>query len=129
MGYELGVDLGATTVAAAVTADSRVQMVDLGAAAATVPAVVFLEDDGSLICGVCRTRTDPREVRVVRNARRGAAEGTHPDIDQHRRPRGADVTGRGDARGEIDREGGHQGCRRATARRTAGSLRSVRRGR
>ena len=50
MGYELGVDLGATTVAAAVTADSRAQMVDLGAAV-TVPAVVFLEDDGSLVAG------------------------------------------------------------------------------
>jgi YVTN family beta-propeller protein len=56
VGYELGVDLGATTVAAAVTADSRVQMVDLGAAAATVPAVVFLEDDGSLIAGEAAAR-------------------------------------------------------------------------
>ncbi len=56
MGYELGVDLGATTVAAAVTADSRAQMVDLGAAAATVPAVVFLEDDGSLVAGEAAAR-------------------------------------------------------------------------
>ena len=56
MGYELGVDLGATTVAAAVTADSRAQMVDLGAAAATVPAVVFLDDDGSLIAGEAAAR-------------------------------------------------------------------------
>ena len=56
MGYELGVDLGGTAVAAAVATDSRVELVHLGDGAVDAPAVVFLDDDGSLIAGEAAAR-------------------------------------------------------------------------
>ena len=56
MGYELGVDLGATTVAAAVTADSRVRDGRPRRRRGDPPAVVFLEDDGTLIAGEAAAR-------------------------------------------------------------------------
>jgi YVTN family beta-propeller protein len=56
VGYELGVDLGGTAVAAAVATDSRVELVHLGDDEVTAPAVVFLDDDGSLIAGEAAAR-------------------------------------------------------------------------
>ena len=52
MGYSLGVDLGTTFVAAALAvSSSRVEMFTLGDRSEVTPAVVYLEDDGTLITG------------------------------------------------------------------------------
>lgn len=51
MGYHLGVDLGTTFVAAAIANESRVEMFTLGDRTVVTPAVVYLHEDGSLVCG------------------------------------------------------------------------------
>jgi len=52
VGYSLGVDLGTTFVAAALAvSSSRVEMFTLGDRSEVTPAVVYLEDDGTLITG------------------------------------------------------------------------------
>lgn len=56
VGYHLGVDLGTTFVAAALTTDSGVEMFTLGDRAVVTPAVVYLREDGSLVCGDAAAR-------------------------------------------------------------------------
>ena len=52
VGYSLGVDLGTTFVAAALAvSSSRVEMFTLGDRSEVTPAVVYLEDDGTLLTG------------------------------------------------------------------------------
>ena len=51
MGYVLGIDLGTTFTAAAVSLDGRTEVVSLGNHAVTIPSVVFLRDDGEVIIG------------------------------------------------------------------------------
>ena len=51
MGYDLGVDLGTTFVAAAIANESRVEMFTLGDRAVVTPAVVYLREDGTLVSG------------------------------------------------------------------------------
>jgi YVTN family beta-propeller protein len=51
VGYSLGVDLGTTFVAAAITAASQAKMVTLGDRSVAIPAVVYLRDDGVLLTG------------------------------------------------------------------------------
>ncbi|MCA1836344.1 MAG: Hsp70 family protein, partial [Actinobacteria bacterium] len=51
MGYSLGVDLGTTFVAAAITAASSAKMVTLGDRSVAIPAVVYLREDGVLLTG------------------------------------------------------------------------------
>ena len=46
MGYSLGVDLGTTFVAAAITAASQAKMVTLGDRSVVIPAVVYLREIG-----------------------------------------------------------------------------------
>ncbi|MCW0214988.1 MAG: Hsp70 family protein, partial [Pseudonocardia sp.] len=56
MSYSLGVDLGTTFVAAAVTQSSRVEMFTLGDRSVVAPAVVYLREDGSLVTGDAASR-------------------------------------------------------------------------
>lgn len=49
--YLLGVDLGTTYSAAAVWRDGQAQMVELGNRTASIPSVVFLAEDGSIVAG------------------------------------------------------------------------------
>ncbi|HVH23500.1 MAG TPA: Hsp70 family protein [Pseudonocardia sp.] len=51
MGYDLGVDLGGTAVAAADHTDSRAEMVPLGDGSIDAPAVVYRDVDGTLLVG------------------------------------------------------------------------------
>ncbi len=51
VGYNLGVDLGTTFVAAAIAHDTRVEMFTLGDRTVVTPAVIFLGDDGTLVSG------------------------------------------------------------------------------
>ena len=51
MGYDLGVDLGGTAVAAAGYTDSRAEMVPLGDGSIDAPAVVYRDVDGTLLVG------------------------------------------------------------------------------
>ena len=52
MSYSLGIDLGTTFVAAAISRDGqRVEMVPLGDRTVTEPSVVLRRDDGSLAVG------------------------------------------------------------------------------
>jgi len=51
MAYALGIDLGTTFTAVAVSFDARTEVVSLGNHAATIPSVVFLRDDGDMIIG------------------------------------------------------------------------------
>jgi actin-like ATPase involved in cell morphogenesis len=51
VGYSLGVDLGTTFVAAAITAAGPAKMVTLGDRSVAIPAVVYLREDGVLLTG------------------------------------------------------------------------------
>jgi molecular chaperone DnaK (HSP70) len=71
VGYSLGVDLGTTFVAAAISAADRVKMVILGDYAVVIPAAVYLREDGVLIAGDAagaRAVTSPE--RVIRDIKR-----------------------------------------------------------
>ncbi|MBV9058864.1 MAG: Hsp70 family protein [Pseudonocardiales bacterium] len=71
MGYSLGVDLGTTFVAAAVSAANRVKMIILGDYAVVVPAAVYLRDDGVLIAGdAAGARAVNSPERVARDIKR-----------------------------------------------------------
>jgi molecular chaperone DnaK (HSP70) len=54
--YGLGVDLGTTFVAAAISQPDRTEMVLLGDSSVVAPAVVYLRDDGTLITGDAASR-------------------------------------------------------------------------
>jgi YVTN family beta-propeller protein len=56
VGYHLGVDLGTTFVAAALATESRVEMFTLGDRTVVTPAVVYLREDGALVCGDAAAR-------------------------------------------------------------------------
>ena len=78
MGYSLGVDLGTTFVAAALAvSSSRVEMFTLGDRSEVTPAVVYLEDDGTLITGeaVSGLRAVSHPDRVSRVFKRRLGEG------------------------------------------------------
>jgi len=49
--YSLGVDLGTTFVAAALSNGTQVEMVTLGGRAVVIPSAVYLADDGRILCG------------------------------------------------------------------------------
>jgi molecular chaperone DnaK len=51
MAYSLGIDLGTTYSAAAVHRDGRARIVELGARSASIPSVVYLRDDGTIVTG------------------------------------------------------------------------------
>jgi molecular chaperone DnaK len=69
--YQLGVDLGTTYTAAALARDERTEVVTLGSRAASVPSVLFLKDDGTLLVGDPANRRGLYEPdRVVREFKR-----------------------------------------------------------
>ncbi len=71
MGYHLGVDLGTTYVAAALTYGSQPEMVTLGGRSVMIPSVVYLGEDGQRLSGeaaVRRAATEPG--RVARTFKR-----------------------------------------------------------
>lgn len=77
MSYHLGIDLGTTYSAAAVHRDGRAAIVQLGSRAASIPSVVFLRDDGTILAGEAaqrRAATDPR--RVAREFKRRLGDTT-----------------------------------------------------
>ncbi len=82
MGYQLGIDLGTTYTSAAVCrSDDRhwvePEVVTLGTRGATVPSVLFLGPDGSVVVGEAAERravTDPD--RVVREFKRRIGDAT-----------------------------------------------------
>jgi YVTN family beta-propeller protein len=56
VGYNLGVDLGTTFVAAAIANSARVEMFTLGDRSVVTPAVVYLREDGTLVSGDAAAR-------------------------------------------------------------------------
>jgi molecular chaperone DnaK len=56
MGYFLGVDIGTTYTAAAVWRDGRCDVASLGNRAPTIPSVLFVRDDGSVLIGEAAVR-------------------------------------------------------------------------
>ncbi|WP_028932178.1 Hsp70 family protein, partial [Pseudonocardia asaccharolytica] len=82
MSYQLGIDLGTTYTAAAVCRSSdrnwvEPEMVNLGTRSLTVPSVLFMAGDGSVVVGEAAERravTDPD--RVVREFKRRVGDPT-----------------------------------------------------
>ncbi len=71
MGYDLGIDLGGTSVAAAIATATRVEMIALGEGAVVMPAVVHLGEDGTLQCGDSAVRlADSQPARIGRELKR-----------------------------------------------------------
>jgi actin-like ATPase involved in cell morphogenesis len=69
--YQLGVDLGTTYTAAAVARDGRVEVANLGSQSTTVPSVIFVREDDTILVGEAAARralTEP--ARVVREFKR-----------------------------------------------------------
>ncbi|MDZ7673984.1 MAG: Hsp70 family protein [Acidimicrobiales bacterium] len=71
LSYVLGIDLGTTFTAAAVLRDGRVEIATLGNRAATIPSLVFLRDDQTMLVGDAAERrgiTEPQ--RLAREFKR-----------------------------------------------------------
>ena len=71
MGYLLGVDLGTSFTAAALSRDDRLELVSLGTRSLEIPSVVYLDPDQGLLIGEAAERrglTDP--TRVAREFKR-----------------------------------------------------------
>ena len=68
MGYRLGVDLGTTFTAAAVDDGTGPAMLGLGNRALTVPSVLFLAPDGTVLVG------EPADRRAASDPSRTARE-------------------------------------------------------
>jgi molecular chaperone DnaK len=86
MAYRVGVDLGTTYSAVAVSrdADPRPELVPLSGPATSVASMVYLAPDGSTVCGEPAQRravTDPR--RVVREFKRRVGDGTPLVVGGH----------------------------------------------
>ena len=63
--YHLGVDLGTTFTAAAISAGGEVETVDLGNRMSSVPSVVYVGPDGSMVVGEAaerRARNEPDRI-------------------------------------------------------------------
>lgn len=70
MSFILGLDVGTTSGAGATKRDGRVQPSALGERTATLPAVVVLQDDGSMLVGEPAERVAGLELpRVARDVR------------------------------------------------------------
>lgn len=77
MGYHLGIDLGTTYTAAAVHRDGRVEIVTLGDRAASVPSVVLLREDSTILTGEAAARRAVNEPgRVAREFKRRIGDPT-----------------------------------------------------
>ncbi|HEU0172563.1 MAG TPA: Hsp70 family protein [Acidimicrobiales bacterium] len=77
MGYYLGVDIGTTYTAAAVWRDGRCDIAGLGNRAPTIPSVVFLRDDGTVLVGEAAARRAASEpAGVAREFKRRVGDPT-----------------------------------------------------
>ncbi|MCB0990374.1 MAG: Hsp70 family protein [Acidimicrobiales bacterium] len=77
MSYRLGVDLGTTYTAAAVHKAGRSEVFELGTRSATIPSVVFIQDDGTILAGEAANRRALREPnRVARQFKRRVGDPT-----------------------------------------------------
>ena len=65
MSYQLGIDLGTTFSAAAVHRDGRTQIIELGSRSASIPSVVFLREDETMLVGEAAQRRAAGEPRRV----------------------------------------------------------------
>ena len=77
MGYHLGIDLGTTYTAAAVERGGRVEAVTLGNRTVSVPSVVFLKPDDTILVGDAANRrgvTEPE--RLAREFKRRVGDPT-----------------------------------------------------
>jgi molecular chaperone DnaK len=77
VGYALGIDLGTTFSAAALTQDGRTEIFPLGNRAATIPSVVVLRADGEVLIGdaaVRRAMSEP--MRTAREFKRRLGDPT-----------------------------------------------------
>jgi molecular chaperone DnaK len=75
--YVLGIDLGTTFTAAAIWRDGRAEVASLGSRAASVPSVVLLRDDETILTGEAASRrglTEPQ--RVAREFKRRLGDTT-----------------------------------------------------
>jgi molecular chaperone DnaK len=71
VGYVLGIDLGTTFTAAAVMRDGRAEVVPLGNHAATIPTMVFLREDDTVLIGDAAERRGANEpTRLAREFKR-----------------------------------------------------------
>ena len=59
MGYSLGVDLGTTFTAAAISDQTQAEMITLGDRSVVAPSVVFVREDGEVITGEAAGRRAP----------------------------------------------------------------------
>ncbi|HEY2997700.1 MAG TPA: Hsp70 family protein, partial [Acidimicrobiales bacterium] len=77
MAYFLGIDIGTTYTAAAVWRDGRYDMVGLGNRAQTIPSVVLLRDDETVLTGEAAARRAATEpLRVAREFKRRLGDPT-----------------------------------------------------
>jgi actin-like ATPase involved in cell morphogenesis len=75
--YHLGIDLGTTYTAAAIAWDGKAEIVSLGNRAATIPSVVFLRDDGTILAGEAASRRALSEpTRVAQEFKRRLGDPT-----------------------------------------------------
>ena len=77
MSYHLGIDLGTTYTAAAVVRDGQARIIELGGRTATIPSVVFLREDETILAGEPADRralTEPG--RVAREFKRRIGDPT-----------------------------------------------------
>jgi actin-like ATPase involved in cell morphogenesis len=75
--YRLGVDLGTTFVAAAISYESQIEMVTLGDRSVVTPSVVYLRDDSALVTGEAAQRRAPNSPeRVAREFKRRLGDPT-----------------------------------------------------
>jgi len=77
VGYFVGIDIGTTYTAAAVWRDGRYDVVGLGNRAATIPSVILLRDDETVLTGEAAARraaTEPQ--RVAREFKRRLGDPT-----------------------------------------------------
>ena len=77
MSYQLGIDLGTTFTAAATTRDGQTRIVELGGRGATVPSVIFLKEDETILAGEPADRRAQAEPgRVAREFKRRIGDPT-----------------------------------------------------
>ena len=75
MSYSLGVDLGTSYTAAAIARDGRVEIANLGNQSATIPSVVLLKEDHTVLTGDAANRRGVTEPdRVGRGFKRRVGE-------------------------------------------------------
>jgi actin-like ATPase involved in cell morphogenesis len=75
--YALGIDLGTTFTAAAVSRKGRVEIVGMGNHASSIPSAVLLREDGELLVGDAATRRGQHEpARLAREFKRRLGDAT-----------------------------------------------------